>query len=181
MTAVAGIVKDGQVYIGADSAGTDAHWGQQVRADSKVFTRGEYLIGFTSSFRMGQLLRYRVDLPEPYEWEHDMHAFMATRFVDAVRQAFKDYGYAEKDKDRETGGTFLVGFRGAIYKIESDYQVAQSADAFDACGSGDSIVLGALYATERTSLDPDARLALALEAAARYNAAVRPPFVVARA
>ena len=142
--------------------------------------RGPYLIGFTSSFRMGQVLRYRADLAEPWDWEHDVDAFMATRFIDSVRGAFKDAGIGKKEHDIEEGGTFLVGFGGVLYKIEADYQVARSADPFDACGSGEACALAALYATQGSGLTAEQRITTALSAAARYNAAVRPPFVVVR-
>jgi hypothetical protein len=35
-------------------------------------------------------------------------------------------GYAEKDKEAEKGGCFLVGVGGRLFQIESDYQVAEA-------------------------------------------------------
>ncbi len=54
MTAIVGLVHNATVYIGGDSAGVSGY-SMTVRADSKVFTIGPYLMGFTTSFRMGQL------------------------------------------------------------------------------------------------------------------------------
>lgn len=64
MTAIAGLVHDGRVLIGADSGGV-AGWTLNVRKDSKVFTNGAYVMGFTTSFRMGQLLRWAFKPPAP--------------------------------------------------------------------------------------------------------------------
>lgn len=43
--------------MGCDSAGVGG-WHLQLRADPKVFHVGHFLIGYTDSFRMGQLLRF---------------------------------------------------------------------------------------------------------------------------
>jgi len=64
MTCIVGIQHDGRVYIGGDSAGV-AGYSITSRADAKVFTVGPYVMGFTSSFRMGQLLRYGLKAPKP--------------------------------------------------------------------------------------------------------------------
>jgi len=76
----------------------------------KVFANGSYVMGFTTSFRMGQLLRYAFTPPEPDT--ADLHRFMCTAFTDALRQCLKDGGWAQKDKEQEEGGTFLVGTTG---------------------------------------------------------------------
>jgi hypothetical protein len=52
VTAIVGLVHEGTVYIGGDSAGVSGY-SMTVRADAKVFTVGPYLLGFTTSFRMG--------------------------------------------------------------------------------------------------------------------------------
>jgi ATP-dependent protease HslVU (ClpYQ) peptidase subunit len=173
MTAIVGLARAGSVYIGGDSAGV-AGLSLSVRDDAKVFRRGGYLFGFTTSFRMGQLIRYSLAAPKP---KKDLDAFMTTKFVDALRQCLKDGGWARKQEEREEGGTFLVGVRGRLYTIYDDYQVAQAADGFAAVGCGDQIALGALYATAATGMKPRARVKVALRAAERFSAGVRGPFI----
>ena len=172
MTAIVGIVKDGQVHIGGDSAGVSG-WSLTVRADSKVFTTGPYVMGFTTSFRMGQLLRYALQPPTP---SGDLEAFMATAFVDAVRDTLKNGGWARKESEREEGGVFLVGVHGRLFCVESDYQVGEAVDGYAAIGCGNEIALGALHATASTGMRPRKRIKLALEAAERFSAGVRGPF-----
>lgn len=173
MTAIVGLAQDGKVYIGGDSAGISG-LSLSVRADTKVFRKEDYLFGFTTSFRMGQLIRYSFDLPKP---KGELESFMATTFVDALRECLKTGGWARKENDREEGGTFLVGVRGQLFTIYDDYQVARAADGFAAVGCGDEIALGALYATAGTGLKPRQRLKVALRAAERFSAGVRGPFV----
>jgi ATP-dependent protease HslVU (ClpYQ) peptidase subunit len=177
VTCIVGLVADQRVYIGADSAGVDGgRYAMMLRADRKVFRNGPFLMGFTSSFRMGQLLAHALQPPKPREGA-DIFAFMVTDFVNAVRDCLKTGGYARKTNEEETGGTFLVGFRGRLFRIEGDYQVGECPRAYDAVGCGDLIALGALRAMDRdTSLSPSGRVMTALEAAEDYSAGVRGPF-----
>lgn len=178
MTAVVGLEHNGVVYIGADSAGTNSILQQTVRADEKVFANDEFVMGFTSSFRMGQLLRYRLSIPSRSESEQDDFRFMCTEFVDAVRQCLKDGGFASSDEGRDVGGTFLVGYRGSLYCVDSDFQVAKSTHPFMAIGCGDDLALGAMAASPYK--DPLKRIQHALEIAEEFSAGVKGPFVVAQ-
>jgi hypothetical protein len=184
VTAVVGLVHDGTVYLGGDSAGV-AGMQLTVRADPKVFTNGPYAMGFTSSFRMGQLLHYGFTPPKPLgqgvEESQDVPRFMATTFIDAVREALKTGGWLKKDSDREEGGTFLVGAVGRLFEVNSDFQVGEAAAGYAAVGCGDELALGALYATAKTRMAPDKRVHLALQAAERFSAGVRGPFTVVEA
>jgi ATP-dependent protease HslVU (ClpYQ) peptidase subunit len=174
MTAVVGLVHDGRVHLGADSAGVSG-WSLTVRADEKVFATGEYVMGFTSSFRMGQLLRYGFTPPAP---EGDLPRFMVTTFIDAGRESLKTGGYATKSSEQEFGGTFLVGIRGRLFEIHNDYQVGEPADQIAAVGCGFEVALGALYATAATRTPVKRRILTALSAAERFNAGVRGPFAL---
>lgn len=172
MTAIVGLVHNGEVHIGGDSAGVGGYR-LTVRADMKVFRNGPYLFGFTTSFRMGQLIRWSLSAPEP---DGDLERFMCTTFIDAVRECLKAGGFAKKNLEQEEGGTFLVGVAGRLFTVHSDYQVGEAADGYAAVGCGDELALGALFATEQTQLSPQERLELALEAAERFSAGVRAPF-----
>jgi ATP-dependent protease HslVU (ClpYQ) peptidase subunit len=172
MTAIVGLSRGGAVFIGGDSAGVSG-LDLTVRADTKVFRRGGYLFGFTTSFRMGQLIRYTLEVPPP---KKNLDRFMSTTFVDALRECLKTGGWARKEEEQEVGGTFLVGVRGRLYEVHGDYQIAKPADGFAAVGCGDQVALGALYATAGRGMRPRARVKLALRAAERFNAGVRGPF-----
>ncbi len=174
MTCIAGIVKDGTVWIGGDSAGVGG-WYSSVRADRKVFRNGPMIIGFTTSFRMGQLLEYRLKVP-PRADNQDVFAYMVTDFIDAVRDCLKVGGFAAKNSETEKGGDFLVGYEGRLFRICDDYQVGENADGIDSVGCGSDLALGAMYALR----DHDARhtIATGLSAAAHFNIGVRGPFYI---
>ena len=132
-------------------------------------------MGFTTSFRMGQLLNYSLDAPAHPDGM-ETHEFMSTCFVDAVRACLRKGGFAKKEHEVEEGGTFLVGYRGHLFQMFGDYQMSEAACGFDACGSGANVALGALYTSPRRR--PQDRLLHALEAAESLNAGVRGPFVI---
>ena len=175
MTCIVGLVENGTVYIGGDSA--SVRTGQLslvVRNDRKVFRNGDFVMGFTSSFRMGQLLAFNFNPPKR-RVGIDVMAYMVTDFIDAARARMKDGGFARVKENTEEGGTFLVGYSGRLFHISDDFQVGESSHGFDACGCGDLIALGSLRST-RTWTDPGARVKEALECAETFSAGVRAPF-----
>lgn len=175
MTCIVGITHAGKVIIGGDSAGVSG-LDLRVRRDEKVFTNGDFVFGCTSSFRMIQLLRYKLQPPKRHP-DTDVMAFMTTTFIDAVRLCLKDGGFAEKKQEAEFGGTFLVGHSGRLFCIYDDYQVAENTDGFDSCGCGESYALGALRTTlHDTNLDERQKLQGALDCAAYFSAGVVGPF-----
>lgn len=173
MTCIAGFIEGKKVWMGADSAGVGGY-SLTVRADHKIFKNGPMLFGFTSSFRMGQLLRYALLVPD-HDPRVPIEKYMATSFVNAVRESLKTNGFSKVVNGVEEGGTFLVGYKGRLFCIQDDYQVAEAADTFDAVGCGHDVAKGALYATRH--LVGEERLRTALEAAERYSAGVRAPFI----
>jgi ATP-dependent protease HslVU (ClpYQ) peptidase subunit len=172
MTCIVGAIDNGTIYMGADSAGVGGY-ALDIRRDSKIFINGEFLIGFTSSFRMGQLLRFKFTPPIPKE-NQDLYEYMVSDFVEEVRKCLKDGGYSKIQSNEETGGTFLVGYRGRLFTIEDDFQVGEVFHEFAAVGCGFHIALGSMYSTR--GKNPSERIMTALEAAEEFSAGVRRPF-----
>lgn len=176
MTCIVGWIEKNRVTVGGDSAGArGSHI--TIRADEKVFTKGEMIFGFTSSFRMGQLIRYVLKIPEQSQKMED-YEYMCSVFTDALIKCLQDKGFATVDDNVVKGGEFLVGYKGALYHIESDFQVGKSAKNYDACGCGERYALGALAATKYLKLEPTERIKRALEVATEFSSGVRPPFVI---
>lgn len=178
MTCIVGIAQKGLVVIGGDSAGV-AGLSLSVRADEKVFRKGDFLYGFTTSYRMGQLLRYVFDPPRHHPGTDTM-AYLVAEFIPALRQCFNANGYGQSHNHQDSGGCFLLGYRGEIFQIESDYQVARPMDEYAAVGCGFDLALGALHATQDGATEVGDRVVAALKAAAHHSAGVCPPFVIER-
>lgn len=172
MTCIIGLEENGKAYIGADSA---AAMGWEVRQSltEKVFRRGPFVIAFTTSFRMGQILRHLVALPESEAYDE---AYMVMEFTEAVRAKFKEMGFARIESGKEEGGVFIVGVRGRVYEIASDFQVQRFADGLCADGCGREYALGAMAALR--SLPPVERITRALEIAEYFSGGVCGAFTV---
>lgn len=172
MTCIVGIQEKNVVWIGADSAGTNGRMDQRIRADKKVFVKGEFIVGFCGSFRAGQLLTCNLEVP-PQPEDVDDFTFLVNEFTAAVRKCLAPL---EKDDPDSMHPNFLFGYRGNLYGVEGDYQISRSEDKFDAVGSGADIAMGALHVSKGEPVKK--RILRALEASAKNNAAVRPPFHV---
>lgn len=176
MTCIVGLIEKETVYIGGDSAGVQGYE-IKTRQDEKVFKKDNMIFGFTSSFRMGQLLRYNFTIPD-HDPRKDDFEYLCTDFIDALTECFTKKGYAKITSNQVSGGTFLLGYKGHLYAIYNDFQVSKVFNTYDACGCGEPYALGALRATENSKMAPKKRIELALSVAAHFSAAVRPPFTV---
>lgn len=175
MTAIAAITDGNIIYMGGDSAGV-AGISLSVRKDEKVFINGPFIMGFTTSFRMGSLLKYSFTPPE--QGRVGIERYMNTIFIDAVRQCLKDGGFAKNHSGEESGGTFVVGYKGKLFEIHGDFQVAIPYDNFTAVGCGEDLCKGSLFSTKNTDMDLRQRVKIALQSAERFSGGVRGPFVI---
>lgn len=173
MTCIVGLEYGGKVYIGGDSASASG-WSVDSISESKVFKNKEFIIGYTSSFRMGQLLQYSLEIPENKR-ESEME-YLVKDFITAVRSCLKDNGYAEISSNKESGGIFLVGYRGKLYRVSSDFQIMRYSHGYYAVGAGEEYALGSMFSSKIKN--PKDKLTHALETASNFCGAVVPPFIV---
>lgn len=173
MTCIVGLEHDGGVTIGGDSAAAADDLVDVVTAP-KVFRVGEYLIGYCESFRMGQLLAYRLRVPEQ-KYADDLE-HLSTVFVDRVREVLHKGGVAKSTESEETNvGSFLLGYRGHLYSVESDYAVLRSVRGYQAVGCGADLAIGSIASTTGPA---EKRVRFALGIAATHSGPVLPPFTV---
>ena len=183
MTCIVGLVEEGNVYIGADSLASSAASKVLVRNAKIVNLKrpdtgypSDLIIGYTSSWRMGQLLG-KLKLPK--YTKGDAFDWLSGPFVDAVRKQLKEGGWAKIENGHESGGEFLVAYDGRLFKVQSDFSVLETLQGFDACGSGEDWALGSLHASQSIrSLSSEKRVIMALTAAETFNPSVAAPFHV---
>jgi ATP-dependent protease HslVU (ClpYQ) peptidase subunit len=180
MTCIVGLIENGVTYIGGDSLGSNGV-SKVSRKDKKVFKlkdTNNAILGYTSSFRMGQLLMYATGLIDKRDEPDINHEYLVTKFVPNITKVFEGGGYAKSKDGEKRGGTFLFGYKSKLYKIESDFQVGESFDNYDACGCGEDFALGSLKSTENLSLSPEERIRIALQAASKFSVGVAPPYYI---
>jgi len=176
MTCIVGLEQNEYVYIGADSMSSNG-WDREITMLSKVFKVQGFIIGYTSSFRMGQILQYHLDIREQSQTESDGE-YMVVAFIGAVRAALKSEGYTKVSDNEETGGRFLVGYKGKLWRVDSDFQINRSAAGFSAVGCGKDSALGAMHALP--DMPPKKRIRRCLEISAECTSGVCAPFHVER-
>jgi ATP-dependent protease HslVU (ClpYQ) peptidase subunit len=185
MTCIVALIDNGKVYMGADSAASEDKTGLIVqRTDPKVFKVGQYGIAFTDSFRMGQILQYAWKPPvyTPTKNNSSLDKFMRTKFVDSVKEAFRENGYGNfgpGTDEGDEGGVFLISVvgTGRIFTMESDFHIGECDVPYMAEGSGQHIALGSLF-TSGNIKTPRKRVRTALEASAKFIMSVRGPFTI---
>lgn len=173
MTCIIGIVNDEKIYMGADSLGS-AGCHCVTRKDVKVFKKNDFIFGYTSSYRMGQLIRFNFTPPKIHE-EQDVFEYMVVEFIPELRTCLKNGGFTKINNNEETGGAFLVGFKKRLFMIDNDFQVGEAMANYDSVGCGYEIALGSLFSTTGK---PKNRILTALCAAEEFSNGVRKPFIV---
>lgn len=125
---------------------------------------------------MAQLLQ--VQFPKLKINDKPPFEFMVADYTKFIRKVFKKGGFLKKVDEKESAGEYLVGYKGHLFHINSDFAVIESVGLFSAAGSGESYALGAMHVMSGLSLSPTERLRRAKEAAAWFDAYVRAPFTI---
>jgi ATP-dependent protease HslVU (ClpYQ) peptidase subunit len=185
MTCIVALIHENKVLLGGDAAASDEKSGLIFqRIDPKVFKVGQFGIAFVDSFRMGQILQYSWTPPKyaPTTGYRNLDKFIRTKFVESIKEAFKEHGYgnfSSGTEDGDEGGIFLITVQGAgrIFTMDSDFHIGEADVQYMAEGAGQELALGSLFSTAAVKT-PRKRVRMALEAAAKFNMSVRPPFTI---
>jgi len=159
----------------------------------KIVSNGELMMGFTSSYRMGQLLQYALVPPmESLGW--DVDRWVTVDFMGALMSAFTAARWDEVALGNVAkGGNFLLAVRGRCYEVQENYAWNRFASGEYSVGSGEDIAHGALSAlrpvaamqpgrflsVEQRNIavrEGESRVRHALEIAVAHVGSVRPPF-----
>lgn len=174
MTLIVGTLHEGQVWMACDSIGSDG-FTKMIVKQPKLFRKGDLIMGYTDSFRLGQLLEHNLALPSRAVGQ-EVVPWLITAFVDTLRTCLKNGGYATFESGTEGGGNFLIATEGRLFEVQRNYSILESTEPYAAVGSGEYHAYGALHATHLLDLPPRQRLLLALEAAAAHVTTVRGPY-----
>ena len=185
MTCIVALIHENKVLLGGDAAASDEKSGLIFqRVDPKVFKVGQFGIAFVDSFRMGQILQYSWTPPKytPTTGYRNLDKFIRTKFVESIKEAFKEHGYgnfSSGTEDGDEGGIFLISVQGAgrIFTMDSDFHIGEADVQYMSEGAGQELALGSLYSTSMVKT-PRKRVRMALEAAAKFNMSVRAPFTI---
>lgn len=177
MTCIVGLKENGVVYIGADSS---AYCNGIVTSSKleKVFKVKDFIIGYTTSFRMGQLLQYYLSEVEDKEEGQGDLEYLVKTVIPFIQKLFKENGFANINENVERGGKFLLAYNNNLYEIEGDYQVNTYHDNYNSVGSGEDFAKSSFYTTRNVKISPETKVYLALESAEHFVSSVCRPFTI---
>jgi ATP-dependent protease HslVU (ClpYQ) peptidase subunit len=184
MTCIVGTVNNNSVTIGGDSAASDEHaW--FISKKEKVFTlsnewNDEVLVGYTTSYRMADIIRYHCELPRIDN--KDLMQYMVEDFIEEIREEFKERGYTKIEDNQESGGSFLIGIKNRLFIIYDDFQVNECAENYFAIGCGEQFAMGAMHCLKtqdyKWSLSGQECVEKALTTSSKFSNGVSPPFLI---
>jgi ATP-dependent protease HslVU (ClpYQ) peptidase subunit len=177
MTCIAAVAEGGLVWMGGDGRSTSG-WDIYQQRQPKVFRVGDLVAGSSGSRRMHQLVqRGLAEGLERHEDGASTFDYLVACVVPVIRRCLADGGCLKTiDGVAEFEGAVLIGCRGGLYVVSSDFSVSDIDRDMMAIGAGSDYALGALYATRESGVHPMDRLRTALAAAATFNASVGPPY-----
>lgn len=173
MTCVVGVEKDGAVWLAGDSACLDVEGDAVVtQRQSKVFRRGPYCIGFSGSFRIGNLFKYDLKLPNTLSSNHPRQ--ISEELIKVI----------EKHQLKEEDWSALIGYKDKLYIVQSDCYCYRHTKPYAAIGaeSAVAVALGTFCTIEslqlqlKEQMSGKAILKMALENATTFSSNVRPPW-----
>lgn len=91
----------------------------------------------------------------------------------------KDVKVFQKENNVEEIGKFLVAFKGRLFKIEGDLQIAEHNYRYDSCGCGENYALGSIRTLDyhtREIINGEVFITTALKVAQEFSSGVRNPF-----
>lgn len=175
MTCIVGYVdkETGDIYIGGDSIGYgDLSW--SIITDPKVFIKENIIIGYASSFRMGQILKYSLKIPKRNKKIKNDMEYLCSIFIPELMKTLEKEKFSPSNL--EQCGTFLIGYNKHLYVVSENFQVLEDIKNYEAIGCGEDYAKGALCILENNNIiPPEEKIRLALDAASQFSM-VKEPF-----
>jgi len=136
--------ENGRVYMIADSCGISENFVISC-STKKIVEKKDMLIGVTGSFRVLQLIRYNFTLPK-HKKNLTSIEYLNKCFVPKFREVLAENGCLSEDRGIESfEATLLIGYRGELFIIESDFQVRKSIYNYEAIGAGRDVAYPLLF------------------------------------
>lgn len=192
MTCIIGCELDGEVYMGGDSGAVD-DYATTAMTEEKVYqihcqeNKSQFLIGYEGSFRMGQVVRYQFHPPEHFKEISDMK-YLTTKFIDELIECLETNRVLTKDlEERIETDRMLLGYKGKLYTIDSDFNILRNRLGFDTIGSGFELARGAMLTydklnkgikTKKNHMSPEDRIINSLETVGEMCSSVCAPYYV---
>lgn len=165
-----------QAWLGADS-GIANDTQRYTLAHPKVFVKQGILFGVSGSWRLSQIIQYRLALEDTKHPVHCLTKWAAQTLVPRIQKCCIGNGYSFDDKDDPLNAQILMATRTQLVLIDTDLSVQEYTIPYVAIGAGEEYAMGSLYATMKCgAMDHREQVLCALEAANKFAPSVTMPF-----
>lgn len=148
MTCIIAFTNGEQSFIAGDKLGSNG-FTKSIQTEPKVFekkfikiaddglnrTESVLAMGYTSSFRMGQLLTYNLNLPDQ-KANQTFAQYLVLEVIPLIRKLFKEEWGARDTTQDIGGGQFIILHDHVIYEVQGDFSVLQPKTQITSVGSG---------------------------------------------
>jgi len=134
MTCIIAMTYKGKVHMIGDCEGSDGFIKAQYKKNPKCFKNGDFLVGHTTTFRLGQILQYEWNVPEKLQSQSE-NDYLYKTVIKSLKSTFDNNFFGHKDGVDFEGGTFILGYKGRICVVESNLQLLEYED-YASCGCG---------------------------------------------
>jgi ATP-dependent protease HslVU (ClpYQ) peptidase subunit len=136
MTCIVSFFDNNKIVLAGDKCGSNGFTRSLVK-EPKVFFIKDFMIGYTSSFRMGQILKYLWNPPERTV-SQTTEKYLYSIVADSIRKTFKDHGFVAKSSmDEEIFGDFVICYDNRIFVMYSDLSILEHDQDIVCVGSGE--------------------------------------------
>ena len=168
MTCIVAISDKGHVYMGGERGFSDSYT-LVSSTRPKIFSIGQYLIGYAGNSGIGQAIVYNFVPPVLKSNKIDEH--MLTSFIPSLRSFIKESDIKISDNEDDTTG-LIIGIKGGVYEVDlSDFQCVEYDEI--SIGSGSAYAYGSLYTSK--DLPAKARVEKAIQSAINYSPTCQGP------
>jgi ATP-dependent protease HslVU (ClpYQ) peptidase subunit len=145
MTVIVGLEFNGKVLIAGDIQGTGGN-NKVIHTQPKVFNKNGIIFGYTTSYRFGQIIEHGLQNPIVPDNLSEIYKWLITVLIPSIKSSLSTANYEE-------GGNCLIGVRGQLWQLQSDFSVLRSVKGYDAIGAGSEYALGSVF-TQLSLLHP---------------------------
>lgn len=143
MTCIIATIYEGKVHMIGDCMGSNGFIKNIFTKTPKVFSVGDFIIGYTTSFRMGQILQYSWTPPTRLVNDLDDDKYLYKEVIDSIKKCFENNGFGNKEKQEFEAGNFLIGWHGRLFEMQPNMSLMEVED-FASVGGGSYHAVAAL-------------------------------------
>jgi len=166
MTTIIAVETKKTVIVGTDTQSTSYKKSNYPESEGKIVQNGPYVLASAGRARMNQELKY-ADLPEPPTDPALLERFMATDFIDTLKEL------TEKAGCQLGENVYIVVVGGRVFEYNVDFNLAKSSNGVYTIGSGSSWAEGYLAGLDKITVRD---VESALKAAAKNDPYSSGPF-----